>query len=109
MAQEAAERKGLTRQDYIDAIRSQEASNIGGLGRSFGAVMPRIQEDVRRRQAAGESLTVARHPVTVLFVTQLAFLAGVGTDGEAMHRYSEAHQACEAWARGEGGGDAGAV
>lgn len=82
----------LTKWDYQQALLSQGAVNLGAIVRSLNEVMPRIRHD------AGDTDAVNRHPIVVLYVTQMMHLSHAEADDTA---YYEAHKACEERGRGK--------
>ena len=69
-----------------EALMTQGACNAGGLVHSLHRAVERLQAERRGTE------WLNRHPVLVLYVTQLAHLCG----SESNERYREAVAACEA-------------
>jgi len=80
----------LTPADYQKAIDSQSACNLSALAHALSEVMPRIWTSVSR--AKGGTDDVNTHPIVVLYVVQLAHLAGK----MSMDNYMVADTACRA-------------
>ena len=71
------------------ALLTQGACNAGGLIHSLHRAVERLQEQMHAEGHGTDWLN--RHPVLVLYLTQLADLSGAG----ALERWREAVAACE--------------
>ena len=80
---------------YQEALDSQSACNLSGLVRSLAKMTDAIWDEARANNQ-GTSY-VNRHPVVVMFVAQMVYLAtGDSLDVAA---YMTAHAVCERLAR----------
>ena len=69
------------------AIAVQNACNLSGIVHSFSSYMPVI------RAACPEGTEqINKHPICVLFATQIAHLAGISVD---VNGYNKAYDECE--------------
>jgi hypothetical protein len=66
----------ISTQTYKDAILTQDAVNASGLVKSLAVVVDEIWKEARE-QGKGTDY-VNRHPIMVLYITQLMHLAGMG-------------------------------
>jgi hypothetical protein len=86
----------LTKDDYQYALDSQTACNTSGLVVAFARAMHRIcnEDAVKNKGTEWKN----KHPIVILYLTQLAHLSGE----TLMHpKYYEAHEACEKGAQGQ--------
>ena len=74
----------LTRRDYENAIYSQSACNSCGLVISLAEVMPRMECSSTDERNS--------HPIVIMYLTQLAFLAGGSFDTD---KYLAASNECD--------------
>lgn len=61
----------LTSKDYQDAVNALSGSNLSGLAHSLARVVPKIMSITR------STAVTNRHPIVVLYVSQMAMLSGV--------------------------------
>lgn len=78
------------------AIQVQSACNLSGVVRSYAEALAIL---LRQPDCTG-SEWVARHPVSVLFAVQVAWLTGIAGESHA-DGYSAAYAACVALASAE--------
>jgi hypothetical protein len=97
------ENAGLTAADYQAALDSQSACNASGLIHSLHGIVSRIWVEVRKDTEHGGTANVNKHPIMVLFITQLAHLAGLtvitGAGAGTEHVYGKALAECERGAK----------
>lgn len=72
-----------------EALLTQGACNAGGLVHSLHRAVERLQEQMHTEGRGTEWLN--RHPILVLYVTQLAHLCG----SDSPERWQEAVETCE--------------
>ena len=72
-----------------EALLTQGACNAGGLIHSLQRAVTRLQEQMHAEGRGTEWLN--RHPVLVLYVTQLAHLSGAGSE----ERWQQSVAMCE--------------
>lgn len=72
---------------FAQAIGSQSACNLGGLINTLSQIMPEIWEEGREQKEG--TTWVNQHPIVVLFVEQMYFLAN------CKENYSSAFNICE--------------
>lgn len=83
----------IEQNDWRDAFWSQDAVNGGALVRAFGEVIRKIQAESHELGKGTD--WVNKHPIVVLYVTQLAHLAGGYVEwpsGEWGKAYEEARE-----------------
>ena len=85
----AGDYEGIPADIAREALLTQGACNAGGLVHSLHRAVERLQEEMHTEGRGTEWLN--RHPVLVLYVTQLAHLSGSASD----ERWREAVEACE--------------
>ena len=76
------------------ALAAQSAYNLSGVAFSFAEVMRVVCSEASSTEDRN------KHPVVVLFVTQLAYLSGVAAVAE-FDAYHNAYKACERLAAAE--------
>lgn len=86
---------GLTQRDWENALDSQSAPNFGALVTSFNDTIGRMRSEP---DYSGTDY-ISRHPISVLYVTQLLWLSVGGVlpnpiEGCGYLSYSEAHSIC---------------
>lgn len=69
------DRSPLTERDYQGALESQTACNLIGLANTLNRLAPRIIDDCQLSAGRGITVAPARHPIAVLYATQLQHLA----------------------------------
>ncbi len=78
----------LTKDDYQNALWSQDACNLSGIVRSFHLMLERVWEEAR---AKGEGTDyVNSHPVSRLFAEQIMHLSK-GCDYSDAYAYVRSH------------------
>lgn len=89
--------KILTPNDYRMAMDSQSAVNGGALVKSLASVVPKLWEESMTVGNPRGTDFVNQHPIMVLYLTQLVFLAGGSAkwDIPPHYRYYEAHSFVE--------------
>ncbi len=83
----------LAKQDYEQALLSQNACNASGLLSALGkedGLRDRIWEDVRANGGGTDEFN--KHPIVVLYVAQLAMLSGVAAIADVT-AYGKAYDA----------------
>lgn len=77
--------------DYQMALASQSACNLSGIVHSFSQVISKIWEDVRAE--GGGTDQVNRHPISVLYGSQIGWLSSACLPAEVV--WEEAKKICE--------------
>lgn len=70
------QKTGLVPRDWADAMNVQDACNLSGVVHSFSQVLPRIWQEVIKE--GGGTDAVNRHPICVMYASQIVHLAGGG-------------------------------
>lgn len=78
----------LTKQDYEDALQSQDAVNSTALIHALSRVVTRIREEP---DFSGTEY-VNKHPIVILYLEQLCTLSGEVLDHP---KYGDAYHACK--------------
>ena len=76
---------------YENALQVQDACNLSGVVHSFSKDISLVWEEVKK--FGGGTEEVNKHPVCILYATQIAHL--VGFAGGSLDQYQHAHAACE--------------
>ena len=81
--------------DYQNAIDAQSACNLSGVAHALSKIVPRIWDEP---DCTGTDY-MNRHPITVLYASQIIYLAGGGLPSD-MDAYDAAYKACAYGAEG---------
>lgn len=79
----------LTKKDWEDALRVQDACNLIGVARSFSQIMVKIREEADARGEGTEWIN--HHPIAVMFASKIASL----THCEDVVAFGKAYEAVE--------------
>jgi len=85
-------RPALDPSDYQRALDSLNACNLSGLAKSLAKVTTLIWAEARAQNEGTD--WVNKHPIVVLYVSQMAMLSGVASIAD-METFSRAYEACE--------------
>ncbi len=96
-------RELLRREDFADAVHSQNASNVSGLIMSLSAVLPRIRASIRAGNVPDKCTHPGNHPIVQLYTYQIAYLVKLTSGGEepAGWNWTEVYRYCEERSRKE--------
>ena len=89
----------IDRKHWQSALDSQSACNLSGLVFSFNEAMEALCAEAHELGEGTEWKN--KHPICVLFITQLAFLSGVADDHITL-AYHKAYEACKKGAKQDG-------
>lgn len=84
--------KTLTPRDYEKALNVLNACNLSGVAHSLAQVAPKIWAEARKQNEGTD--WVNRHPIVVLYVSQMAALCGVAEIAD-IETFSRAYEICE--------------
>ena len=85
----------MNRKDYQLALDVQSAVNLSGVVRSLAAVTHHLWDDANATGAGTEFVNT--HPITILYVAQLAHLCGLHVEHDPVYR--DAYEECREWAK----------